>query len=117
VPFGFLGSAAGLVLVGLAIPALYAFVWPGGVARAAVFLAVTLATGAMAGLALFFWHALPLQGVGIAASHGASDENQAQFMAGLRTRFTWAAVGVVGIQVALCLVLSPALNRGSSSAL
>jgi hypothetical protein len=117
VPFGFLGSAAVLVLAGLAIPTLYAFVWPSGVARPAVFLAVTLATGAMAGVALFYWHALPLQGVGIAASHGASGESQAQFMAGLRTRFIYAAVGVVGIQVALCLALCTALNRGSSSAL
>jgi hypothetical protein len=113
-PFGFFGSAAALVLLGVVMPLLFAFVWPGAVARPALFLAVMIASGVVSGIALFWWHASPMTNMGIAGERGAGNQSWHEFQTMLQTRYVWAAAGVVGTQLLLCAVLRMLLGRSAS---
>ena len=113
-PFGFIGSAAVLVLLGSAIPVLLAFAWPGVVGRPGPFLAVGIAGAVIVGIAFFVWHASALANVGIAGQPAAGGKVEQVFLATMRARYSWAVVGVVGAELLLCTVLRMILGRGAS---
>jgi hypothetical protein len=112
-PFGFFGSLALLVLLGVLIPPLFAFVWPAGIARLAPFLVISILSGVALGVALFWWQAYPMMGVGFSGQ--GSTEGQSSFQQMLEGRYLFAGMGVLVAQVALCAVLRLVLGRGPST--
>jgi hypothetical protein len=104
-PLGFFGTAICLIVVAVALPAIYALVWPGGVARLGVFLSITTLVGVVVAVAAFNWQIAPLKNIGIAGVAPGAADSSASFEARLMWRFVVAIVSLVGIQAVLSAVL------------
>jgi hypothetical protein len=113
-PLGFFGTAISLIALAIAIPFVYAMVWPGGVSRMAVFLSITTVVGIVAGVAAFLWLVVPLKGIGIAATPAGAADESATFSSMLLSRFYIAVVALAILQAALSKGLQHFLFRGGS---
>ena len=102
---GFFGTAIALLGVAIAIPFVYALVWPGGVSRVALFLSVTNVFGIITGVAAFIWQIAPLQGIGIAGVPAGSSGDGASLNSTLLSRFYIALVVLIFVQAALSKAL------------
>jgi hypothetical protein len=110
-PFGFFGDAAILIFVATAVPLGYVFVWPGGVQRTWLFLAIAIIVAIIAGLISFIWTVSPLEDIGISGQMSSDSIDGASFTTQLRWRFYVAVFALFLTQVALSWVLRTVLSR------
>ncbi len=110
-PLGFFGTAISLVGVAIAIPFVYALVWPGGIPRVALFLSITTVVGIVAAIAAFIWQITPLQGIGIAAAPAGSSGDGASLDSTLLVRFYVALIVLLVLQTVLSKALQHLLAR------
>ena len=92
-----------LVLV-LAVPVAYRYLWPIRINRPRAFLIVTLAMGLFIAGAAIFWFLSVLQGVGISGVSAQSGASSAAVEAVLRNRLLVAAVFSVLTEYLLCRI-------------
>ena len=110
-PLGFFGTAVALVVIAIAIPLLYASVWPGGVSRVALFLSIMTVSGAISGVIAFMWLIAPLANVGIAAAPSGSSSDGTSLNAMLLSRLYIGVVALLTVQAALSKGLQHLLAR------
>ncbi len=92
-----------LVLV-LAVPIAYRYLWPVTVTRPRLFLGITLATGLIIAALSIAWVFSALAGVGITGASAGTAASQAAFETVMRNRLMVAAVFAVVIEYLLCRI-------------
>ena len=110
-PLGFFGTAISFVVIAIAIPLVYALVWPGGVSRMVAFFSITTVVGVIAGVVAFMWLIAPLKGIGISAAPAGSSGDGASLNSMLLARFYIGLVTLLIIQAALSKGLQYFLAR------
>jgi hypothetical protein len=108
---GPIGTPAAILLLTLVVPIAFRYGWPGGVARPAIFLVVTLTLALIVSAIAIFWFLQALANVGIAAPSAATAARSALFEATLRNRFFTAAICAVLAQYWLCRATQFFLGR------
>lgn len=91
-----------ILLLTLAVPFAFRYLWPGGVARPPLFLVVTVTLALVVAAIAISWFAQLLTGVGIAGPSANTTEGGALFEARLRHRFFSASVCAVVAQYWFC---------------
>jgi hypothetical protein len=109
-PLPLVGILAILVLT-LAIPLAFRYLWPGGVARPPLFLVVTLTLALVVAAIAISWFSQILVGIGIAGPSTTTADSGALFEARLRNRFFTASVCAVVAQYWLCRATQFFLGR------
>lgn len=105
----FAGPVAILVLV-LAVPIAYRYLWPITIKRPKLFLQVTLTIGlVIAGVAIFWFLNLPV-GLGFSATSRATDASRAAFEVVLRNRLVVAAVFAVLLEYLVCRIAQTVMD-------
>ena len=92
-----------LVLV-LAVPIAYRYLWPITIKRPRLFLAITLAMGLVIAGAAIFWVFSVLTGIGVAGASPQTAAASAAVESVLRNRLLVAAVFAVVLEYLLCRI-------------
>jgi hypothetical protein len=92
-----------LVLV-LAVPVAYRFLWPVKIDRPRLFLMITLAMGLVIAAAAIFWFFSVLTGVGIAGASPPTAVSNPALESVLRNRLLVAAVFATLVEYLLCRI-------------
>ena len=109
---GFFGTATVLVGLAIAVPFVYAFLWPNHVPRTALFLTVTVVVAFILGVLAFYWSALPLREIGFAGQPSVSPgEESSRLDEQLSERLYLAAGTLVLMQSAICWAVHAVLSR------
>jgi hypothetical protein len=110
-PFGFLGTAVLLALVGAGLPIAYAFVWPTILSRIGLFLSLAIIVGLIAAAIALYWLLLPLQTVGISGVEPGATNVPNSLDELLKGRFFIALVVLLAFQLLLCKVMQVFVSR------
>jgi hypothetical protein len=102
-PPGLVAAPLAIIALTLLVPFAFRYLWPGGVARPPIFLAVTLTLALIVAAISVFWFLQALVGVGISGAAPASTfTTNATFEAALRTRLISSAIAAVVVEYWLC---------------
>ena len=95
----------------LAVPFVYRFLWPGGVARSSRFFVVSLTVALIVAAAAIFWFSQALMGIGIAKPSPATATASASVVHLLRMRLAVALTFSILAQYGVCYVTNALLRK------
>ena len=100
----FLAAPLVILLLVLAVPIAYRYLWPITIKRPRLFLAITVAIGLVIAGAAIFWVFSILTGIGVAGASPQTTASGAALDAVLRNRLLVAAVFTVVLEYLLCRI-------------
>jgi hypothetical protein len=95
----------------LAVPFVYRFLWPGGVARSSRFFIVSLTVALIVAAAAIFWFSQVLIGIGIAKPSPATAAASTRVVHLLRMRLAVALTFSILAQYGVCYVTQALLGK------
>jgi hypothetical protein len=101
-PLGPLVTPAFILVLAVAVPFVYTYVWPRGVVRVPLFLVITVVLALITGACLLVWFLQGLVGVGITRAGAATAARSEVIEAQLRVRFIEAIAAVVVLEFLVC---------------
>lgn len=99
----------------LAVPFIYHFLWPGGVARSSRFFMVSLTVALIVAAAAIFWFSQVLIGIGIAQPSPATTAASARVVHLLRMRLAVALTFTILAQYGVCYITQALLRKQTAS--